>query len=161
MRYVLSNDNLQQVDENYDPTDFLQGLVPGEAPSFQPPPMVMIPSMDVSFILLTGTNELQVMDDGTIIKPEPGAMADDHLQVMANNLNLNLFLFSKIQPLSRTTWLLAMTARTRTRCKDIKQSRSPLMRTTQWLSEGTSMKNEEYLNDDCASVSIKLARVLE
>jgi len=50
----------QQVDENYDPTDFLQGLVPGEAPVFQPPPMVL--------------------DDGTIIKPEPGAMADDHLQ---------------------------------------------------------------------------------
>jgi len=50
----------QQVDENYDPTDFLQGLVPGEAPAFQPPPMVL--------------------DDGTIIKPEPGAMADDHLQ---------------------------------------------------------------------------------
>merc|ERR1712226_865418 len=50
----------EQVDENYDPTDFLQGLVPGEAPAFQPPPMVL--------------------DDGTIIKPEPGAMSDDHLQ---------------------------------------------------------------------------------
>ena len=34
---------------------------------------------------------LQVLDDGTIIKPEPGAMSDDHLQVeMKNNI------FSKI-----------------------------------------------------------------
>ena len=33
------------------------------------------------------------------------------------------------------------TARTRTRFKDIKQSRSPLMRTTQWLSEGPTMKS--------------------
>ena len=43
---------LQQVDENYDPTDFLQGLVPGEAPSFQPPPMVTIPTMHRSLFNL-------------------------------------------------------------------------------------------------------------
>ena len=79
---------LQQVDENYDPTDFLQGLVPGEAPAFQPPPMVIIINVSRIFYTLDSTIKSQVLDDGTIIKPEPGAMADDHLQVIAKNLNL-------------------------------------------------------------------------
>ena len=78
------------MDENYDPTDFLQGLVPGEAQPFQPPPMV---NTQFHPILFTGcffysfdrNNGLQVMDDGTIIKPDPGAVTDDHLQVIKKN----------------------------------------------------------------------------
>ena len=80
----------QQVDENYDPTDFLQGLVPGEAQPFQPPPMVNIqfnPFLFArySFYSFDCNNGFQVMDDGTIIKPDPGAVTDDHLQVIKKN----------------------------------------------------------------------------
>ena len=78
------------MDENYDPTDFLQGLVPGEAQPFQPPPMVNIqfdPFLFArySFYSFDRNNGFQVMDDGTIIKPDPGAVTDDHLQVIKKN----------------------------------------------------------------------------
>ena len=78
------------MDENYDPTDFLQGLVPGEAQPFQPPPMVNIQfnprfCLQDVFYSFDRNNGLQVMDDGTIIKPDPGAVTDDHLQVIKKN----------------------------------------------------------------------------
>merc|ERR1712181_111514 len=51
----------QVVDENYDPTDFLQGLAPGEILSTNPLPMVL--------------------QDGTFIKAEPEESSEARLKM--------------------------------------------------------------------------------
>ena len=64
---------LQQVDENYDPTDFLQGLVPGEAPAFQPPPMVHNDKCLLNLLHLTFTLDYQITGLGRWHNYQTGA----------------------------------------------------------------------------------------
>ena len=65
----------QAVDENYDPTEFLQSLCPGEILGTNPLPMVVLSH------LFCQQKWLQVLQDGTVIKAEPEESSETRLKV--------------------------------------------------------------------------------
>ena len=156
------------MDENYDPTDFLQGLVPGEAQPFQPPPMVNIqfnPFLFAGCFLFIWLQQW-ISGDGRRHNHQARSWGCHRWPLAGDQEKLSptcsCLLKPSISPHScllklifRTIWPSATTATTKTRTRGTKcnQNRSLLIRMIPWPFEGRSIHKD-------ASVSRKVSYFL-